>query len=965
MDNTAPEYLDTQKSVMISSPAGSGKTEKLARRYIALLKAGSQVERILAITFTEKAAAEMKERIISILKREDPQLFERQKAKIPRMRISTIHAFCRKLLKRFSIELGLDTDMDVMEPFQADILWTEAVYEALMLDADSDRIFKKAVSRLGIKGWSNLYNALKNMHSKRTSIETGLKENSIGFAGDSQCADELLAIYRKCLARYMYKKKTRRLLDFNDLELIAYEAISTGNEWHNILFSFDEHTDHMLVDEFQDTSMLQWKIIDKLTEEWRAGLGAKRESGRQPTIFLVGDDKQSIYSFRGADVEIFRNTRKKLDEWLGTQYSYIEVTRNYRSLPAVVSFVNDFFSRYMQSDMFGSGYRNFEATRTGEGHVELMMINIDSGIRENRKAEAAALSRRINELHGMSSADSGKYTFGDMAVLLRKRTHITAFEEAFKKAGIPFIVLKGIGFYEAPEVNFMRSIAFFLIDLNDDYSLFNLLRSRIFNISYKELKRLFDAYFTKANGQSLFGYLQVMHGAKEPSVPIQDMLWSDESDTVFADAYRTLSGWIDKTSGMRLSVALELLMSDTGAWRFFSDRQRHLNARKFIRVIEAMEAKGFSRAEMRESLLRASDRDESKANVNAEGMDAVRIMTIHAAKGLQFPVVFLPCMDETSRSSSAGLTVIEEEDRVVINQPLEGAKPGEIQQRLKEKEQEEDKRIFYVAATRAMDRLYMSGVSGSRPSGRLGALIETYGLDLAQGSSPLLPPFVYTVIDPSELKDSAEQIRPLSRYSGNRPSSSQIVFTAPVAVGSGHAAPWTDVTEEIQRIGKAGSEDWAVHGRAFHSVFELISRGTANSGNMDDIIRSVLRSERLSASWFEKMFYAIKKDIAGLVEKGYYQDILQKQESAYFELPFVLNKDDRIFRGRIDRVIIKDGIVHIYDYKTFPVRDNELRDVAAGYAAQIDLYRAAAEELFGCSSKAYILFTHIPQLVEL
>ncbi|MCE5312060.1 MAG: PD-(D/E)XK nuclease family protein, partial [Nitrospiraceae bacterium] len=82
------------------------------------------------------------------------------------------------------------------------------------------------------------------------------------------------------------------------------------------------------------------------------------------------------------------------------------------------------------------------------------------------------------------------------------------------------------------------------------------------------------------------------------------------------------------------------------------------------------------------------------------------------------------------------------------------------------------------------------------------------------------------------------------------------------------------------------------------------------------------------------------------------------------ELPFVLNKDGRIFRGRIDRVIIKDGIVHIYDYKTFPVRHEELHDIAAGYAAQINLYRAAAEKLFCCGSKAYILFTHLPQLVE-
>ena len=120
-------YLDISKSVMISSPAGSGKTEKLARRYIALLKNGSDVERILAITFTEKAAAEMKERIIKILEREDPEMFDRVREKMPRMRISTIHAFCLKLLKRFCLELDMDPSLEVMDSFNADMLWNESV----------------------------------------------------------------------------------------------------------------------------------------------------------------------------------------------------------------------------------------------------------------------------------------------------------------------------------------------------------------------------------------------------------------------------------------------------------------------------------------------------------------------------------------------------------------------------------------------------------------------------------------------------------------------------------------------------------------------------------------------------------------------------------------------------------------------------------------------------------------------
>src|SRR5208282_6314236 len=318
-------YLDIAKSVMISSPAGSGKTEKLARRYIALLKGGSDVERILAITFTEKAAAEMKERIMSILKNEDDELFERVREKMPRMRISTIHSFCLKLLKRFCLELGMDVTLDVMDSFNADMLWGEAVYESLREDGVSEeKLFYEVVKKSGIKGWNKLNLHLQSLYAKRPGIELG----SGGLIIEGPNADHfgnILTIYSKCLSRYTLKKRERRLMDYDDLELLAYEAISRNPEWQNVLYSFDEHTDHVLVDEFQDTSTLQWMIIDKLTEEWRSGMGAKRESGLTPTVFLVGDDKQSIYSFRGANAGIFRNVRNKFSEWLGSEYNFIEV----------------------------------------------------------------------------------------------------------------------------------------------------------------------------------------------------------------------------------------------------------------------------------------------------------------------------------------------------------------------------------------------------------------------------------------------------------------------------------------------------------------------------------------------------------------------------------------------------------------------------------------------------------------
>jgi len=332
-------YLDISKSVMISSPAGSGKTEKLARRYIELLKSGSDVERILAITFTEKAAAEMKERILNILRKEDPEMFERVREKMPRMRISTIHSFCLKLLKRFSLDLDIDPSLEVMDGFHADMLWNEAVYECLMEDA-KDGLFYAAIKESGIKGWNKLYSMLGELHAKRPHIEMGVKNSEMGVqSSGEEYFKNIVSIYAKCLGKYRMKKNAKHCLDYNDLELMAYEAITKNPEWQNVLYSFDEHTDHILVDEFQDTSTLQWRIIDKLTEEWRSGLGAKRERGVEPTIFLVGDDKQSIYSFRGANVSIFKNAKKKLTEWLGEEYHFIEIKENYRSLPAIVDFV--------------------------------------------------------------------------------------------------------------------------------------------------------------------------------------------------------------------------------------------------------------------------------------------------------------------------------------------------------------------------------------------------------------------------------------------------------------------------------------------------------------------------------------------------------------------------------------------------------------------------------------------------
>lgn len=966
-------YLDISKSVMISSPAGSGKTEKLARRYIALLQSGSEVERILAITFTEKAAAEMKERILNILRREDSEMFSSVREKMPRMRISTIHAFCLKLLKRFCIELGIDPSLEVMDAFNAEILWNEAVYETLLEDGKSeDRLFYHTIKEGGIKGWNKLYKLLNNLHAFRLSIELGLCGNSAGSCGfnvDNSGSSvyyfqKAVTIYHRCLNAYGKKKKARHVLDYNDLELLAYEAISRNPEWQNVLYSFDEHTDHILVDEFQDTSSLQWKIIDKLTEEWRSGQGAKKDKGAAPTIFLVGDDKQSIYSFRGANVSIFRNAKEKLAEWLGEEYHFIEIKENYRSLPAIVDFVNTLFERLMPKGLYDDyriEYSLFEATRKGEGRAELTVFDSVGNTKDNRKAEAALLASKIQKLKGTYEVyQDGKKrpcSFGDMAILLKNRTHLALFEDALSIAAVPFVVVKGIGFYASPEVGILKSLLFFLIDPSDNYALFNVLRCPLFSVEYKEL---FEIMEKKAGKMPVSLYkvfidgLQLKEGNKQ--VGLFDDIGVDERMREIA---KTLNSWLMLAQDIPYSAAIGEILSQSG-WQYFHEKQRHVNAKKFIQLIESFEINGATGLEIREKLIKASAKsDEAKANINTEGMDAVKIMTIHASKGLQFPMVFLPCLDEDGSRSSGSIVLDEDAKGIILAYEEESTKRKDIPifRRFREKVADEEKRLFYVAVTRAMDYLCMSGALKDNLTGKLAYLNDTgFEIRTAGFHNNLHIEKITVDYSAQGRQDGRKPMRQAIVRPDNYNLNGISVCTEPLDYAM--FIDWQDVTEEISEIKTKHGDDWIFIGRAFHRIFEGISKGYITDENIEEKIEDILKNEVLHYSLLVDMKEIILSDIEKIKESGFMGDIIAPRSGAYAELPFVYESGGSIYRGRIDRLIVEDGAVVIYDYKTYPVPDEEIPELTKKYSFQMDIYRMAAEKLFNLPVKGYIFFTH-------
>lgn len=940
-------YLDPQKSVIISAPAGSGKTEKLSRRYISLLESGSGLEKILAITFTEKAAAEMKDRVLSIMRREKPDLFERNREKIPLMRITTIHAFCKRLITRFAMDLGLNPAVDVLDEFRAKQLWAEAVYDALRAERKNPAVFFDYLKFKGIKGWSSLFATLTVIHQKRPYTEFLVSERPPGLSAEEE---QLLELYGRCFSVYQAKKLLLGVIDFNDMEVLAFRAITTNPQWLNILYAFDEHTDHILVDEFQDTNSVQWRIIDALTEEWRSGLGAKRSEGKTPTIFLVGDEKQSIYMFRGANVSVFQEVKERFSEWLGKEALYIEAKENYRSLPAIIDFTNSLFSHIMAGlglEPWRTSYTAFYPTRQGEGKVEVILFEGRENAKMTRAREAELVSHAILSIVDgkRTLPDSGRsYKHSDICILLRNRTHLASFETSLRAGNIPYVVVGGIGFYDEPEVALLREFVSFLADPVDNFSLFVILRSPLIGLS----------------GDVLFELLSVRDSC------LFDNLKNSSAESC-CRATATLMEFIDRAVTVPLSVLTEEFLTRTNGWEIFWERQRHANIKKFLGIIEEYESTALSLLEIREQLIISKRSNESKANVNTETLDAVRIMTVHGSKGLQFPVVFLPSLDE-SPPSKAGAVCIDEVDHMVRfayqEEPARRNKDLLFVLR-KAKEAEEEKRLFYVAVTRAMDWLIMSGAvrkdtkKCQKIKGAFSFIEEAFpgSISEAKGQKGL---FAVT----SEEDISAGALTSGVVFSKASSFFQEPVYTERISFGE-NIERWVDVTEDIEIEKRQSPEDWSLLGSLFHRIFEGISKGLIQPVDLDrrtdEIVRKEVRDEKTAGRYIG----IVSTDIRKLLASPLFSAILLPTDNGHTELPFILQRGSTVYRGRIDRVIIQDGTAHVYDYKTFPVKEKEVGPLADQYRFQISIYCEAVEKLFKIKTKGYIIFTNRPELVQI
>jgi ATP-dependent helicase/nuclease subunit A len=745
--------------LLLSAAAGSGKTSVLVERFVrAVREDGVAPGRILAITFTERAAGELRERIRARLL----ALGERQAARDTEAAfVGTFHGFCAGLLRAQPLAAGVDPDFVVLEEGLAGRLRKRAFEQAVRSWLAEDR--EEAADVLAAYGVDRVGTMLEQIYLELRSrgeqlprlpaaaLEDDASEEQLEAAGVCALLGELLERFGLAYERL---KQARSALDFDDLELLAQRLLQ---EREAVRAAWAERFQLLMVDEFQDTNPRQLAILRALDRE---------------NLFTVGDELQSIYGFRHADVSLFRERRDQLRARGGS----LPLTFNFRSRAELLGVVNAVFAeRFPSAPALLAG--RAEASEP-EPHpaVELLVTDTDgwdehealaervaSGLppaQAWRQAEARLLAQRVAEL-----VQSGRATAGEVVVLLRASGDLEVFERALQLAGLRTLAAVG-AFWGHQQIGDLLAYLRALANPLDEEALYGVLASPLGGCSRDCLALLARS----AQGSRDGVWETARRAAGSIGAPAVDVPAPGDADEALARiapedraALAAVIGLLEReraeASRRTIAVLIERAIEASGyrAHVLGLDwgERRLANVHKLLRLAREFEAS--EGRDMRGFLdhveyLRDAARIEPDAPVEGTEPDAVRLMTVHAAKGLEFPVV---CVADLGRQPNARMPdLLVDGSRVGLRlMRLDGAgsTPALAYEELcaerREREAEEEDRILYVAMTRARELLVLSAsVSfarwprqgpGGTPISWLGpAICEQLPQMLAEGEAP-------------------------------------------------------------------------------------------------------------------------------------------------------------------------------------------------------------------------------------
>ena len=533
-------------------------------------------------------------------------------------------------------------------------------------------------------------------------------------------------IFAVAIERYQHTLETHALLDFSGVLERTVKLLKDMDEFAESRLRLETRHRHVLVDEFQDTSRAQWELVRQLVKSWGEGFGVASDA-IPPSIFIVGDRKQSIYGFRDADVAMVDEAAGFIKALRPDGLPPQAITVSYRSVPEILAFVNDVFAaivagdgpsatprrdafRYGDSDRFpvdaATTVRLKPDTTYDADTVRLKpdttygpdaAVNVIVGGTAQAAAERVA-DEVVRLLSGAVVRDRAtgirrEARAADVAILFRSRDSHREFEASLDRRGVPTYVYKGLGFFDADEVQDAVALLRYLADPLSNLRAAALLRSRIVRLS--------DAAIARLGSKTAEALLSI-----DP-LPAALAL-GDEDGRVLDLLRRAIPRWLSWVDRLPPSDLLDRVLRETAyAFELRGSRRRQAreNLKKLRGMIRRAQNRGYATlARIANHLERLAVGDESNAAIDA--IDAVSLMTVHAAKGLEFPIVFVVNMGRGTGGPRPPIRVADDGGR---NASVAIADyQSEADEDLQARDREESKRLLYVALTRARDRLYLS-----------------------------------------------------------------------------------------------------------------------------------------------------------------------------------------------------------------------------------------------------------------
>ena len=1076
--------VDPRFNMALEASAGTGKTSVLVDRYINLLRAGVDPSNILAITFTRKAAGEMRDRILSTLRSAavrgelPPARWRDLRDRTADIAISTIDAFCLSLLSEFPLEADIDPGFSIVDETELPGLVEESLDRTLRIcraaardDGDVALVFAQLGERRARTGLAtlldrrlvapdvlrrylkqgdrhidtatvsqraaaalvalfesmrggmdrfmdsgplepafqlfsrNLRSLLETLHAgqvdtqKVRTVFTRAREHFLTQEGSprsrspypqkafanaadwrvhtalvtehAEAFSRVDSAYRRDLnvllsrgiwrmfriaeTEYRRTLEANAVLDFSDLVQRTLDLLRRMEEFSRSRYRLESRYHHVLVDEFQDTSRTQWELVSLLVQSWGEGSGLTATGPLLPSIFIVGDRKQSIYGFRDADVAVLREAARHIGLLRPDRDVRRSISRSFRAVPQLLAFVND-ICRDMDKAVGDSAFQYEESDRfpiepdgpdRQPGRLGLVLGADSDECAEIAASEIARLLDAKTDIRDRSTGLSRPVRPGDIAILFRSRDSHREFEAALAGRGIPSYVYKGLGFFDADEIKDVLALIQYLADPASDRRAAALMRSRFFGVSDEALRRLAPSL------------AHALIGMEAPSV----LGTLDAPDiAALTEARGSLARWHRLVDRMGPAELIDVILNESAyavEMRGSRFQQARENLKKLRALLRRLQNRGYATlARVADHLDRVAVGDEANAVIDA--FDAVNLMTVHASKGLEFPIVFLVNLARGTgnrrnpvrwSSDSAG------EAAVAV-----GDFQAETDDALTAREREETKRLVYVALTRARDRLYLATtLKEGHVAPSKGSLAEVLPASLLQqlgsGAGERLEWHASSgAVHCLEMcsRDSTVD-QPATTVEASRVEAQESDFTPLVASPS----PQTVASIREAHVRTARNEQLRdresdrLVGTLVHRLLQRFGIAL-NPVELDE--RTVSRMLQTSdlpsgATDYSAADLALQALGAyrGICRRSDVRDLYNAGERLH-EVPFTMRVDDDIVRGTIDCLVrTAPNRMALLEFKTGgPCEEDRL---------QLDLYRRAAERLFpGVTVEARLVY---------